>query len=196
MPTDIVIHTDKTFQQIDYSEKVLRNREFVRCHFIGCDFSKADLRTNDFEDCTFETCNLTMVNLQGVGLRNILFKDCKVMGIDFSALNKFMFSFSFENCQLNYSIFYRTKLKKMKFVNSSLREVDFSEADLSDSTFSKCDLLGATFSGTNLEKVDFRTATNVILDPDNNKMKKAKFTIHQLEFLLSKYQLDIENSMA
>lgn len=196
MNTDIVIHTDKTFQQVDYSEKALRNREFVRCHFVGCDFSKADLRTNDFEDCTFETCNLTMANLQGVGLRNILFKDCKVMGVDFSALNKFMFSFSFESCQLNYSIFYGTKLKKMQFVNSSLREVDFSEADLSGSTFSECDLLGATFSGTNLEKVDFRTATNVILDPDNNKMKKAKFTIHQLEFLLSKYQLDIENSMA
>lgn len=194
MNTEIVIHTDKIFQQVDYSDKELRNREFVRCHFVGCDFSNSDLRTNDFEDCTFETCNLSMANLQGVGLRNIVFKECKIMGVDFSSLNKFMFSFSFENCQLDYSIFYKTTLKKMQFVKTSLREVDFSEANLSNSVFKECDLLGAVFSRTNLEKVDFRTSTNIILDPDLNKMKKARFTINQLEVLLFKYDLDVENS--
>lgn len=195
MSSEIVTHVDKTFQQVDYSEKELRNREFVRCHFVGCDFSKSDLRTNDFEDCTFETCNLSMANLEGVGLRNIIFKDSKIMGIDFSSLNKFMFSFSFEKCQLDYSIFYGAKLKKMKFTQCSLREVDFSEADLSGSVFTECDLLGTVFSRTNLEKVDFRTSRNVLLDPEFNKVKKAKFTVHQLEFLLLKYNLDIEGSI-
>ncbi|WP_164112763.1 MULTISPECIES: pentapeptide repeat-containing protein [Sphingobacterium] len=195
MNTEIVIHTDKIFQQVDYSDKALRNREFIRCHFIGCDFSKSDLRTNDFEDCKFETCNLSMVNLQGVGLRNIIFKDCKIMGVDFSSLNKFMFSFSFDNCQLDYSIFYGANLKKMRFLKCSLHEVDFSEADLSASVFADCDLLGATFVGTNVEKVDFRTSTNVILDLDLNKVKKAKFMIYQLELLLLKYDLAIENDL-
>ncbi|MDR2285734.1 MAG: pentapeptide repeat-containing protein [Sphingobacterium sp.] len=193
MSSEIVTHADKTFQQVDYSEKELRNREFVRCHFVGCDFSKSDLRTNDFEDCTFETCNLSMANLQGVGLRNVIFKDCKIMGVDFSSLNKFMFSFSFEKCQLDYSIFYGANLKKMRFFKCSLRETDFSEADLSGSVFAECDLLGTTFVETNIEKVDFRTSTNVILDLDINKVKKAKFTIYQLELLLLKYDLEVEN---
>ncbi len=41
---DAVLHQDKTFTNIDYSEKRLANREFVKCEFINCDFGKSDLR--------------------------------------------------------------------------------------------------------------------------------------------------------
>ena len=102
-----------------------------------------------------------------------------------------MFSFRFDNCIMDYCIFLGTKLKKTHFIKCSLKEVDFSEADLSSSLFTNTDLTGTIFSNTILEKADFTTATNFSIDPEFNKLKKAKFSVFQLEGLLYKYQLDI-----
>jgi fluoroquinolone resistance protein len=93
---------------------------------------------------------------------------------------------------LDYCTFYGTRLKKTTFTGCSLKETDFTEADLSASVFDKCDLLNAKFSNTILEKTDFRTAVNFSIDPQFNKMKKARFTTFGLTGLLDKYNLDIE----
>ena len=81
---------------------------------------------------------------------------------------------------------------KTKFDKCSLKETDFTEVNLSASVFSDCDLTGAIFSNTILEKVDFRTANNYSIDPEFNKLKKAKFSAFNLDGLLYKYQLDID----
>jgi uncharacterized protein YjbI with pentapeptide repeats len=73
-----------------------------------------------------------------------------------------------------------------------LQEVDFSESDLNEGVFNDCDLTHATFERTNLEKADFRTASNFSIDPENNKLKKAKFSTDGLAGLLTKYQLQID----
>ena len=73
-----------------------------------------------------------------------------------------------------------------------MKETDFSEVNLSASVFSKCDLTGVIFSNTILEKVDFRTAINYSIDPEFNKLKRARFSGFNLEGLLYKHQLDIE----
>jgi fluoroquinolone resistance protein len=95
---------------------------------------------------------------------------------------------------MDYCSFYGRKLKKTGFVKCSLKNVDFSETDLTSSIFSNSDLTGATFSNTLLERVDFRTATNFSINPEFNKIKKAKFSAFQLEGLLYKYQLDIDSA--
>ena len=56
----------------------------------------------------------------------------------------------------------------------------------------ECELAGATFDRTNLEKADLRTAYHFIIDPDNNRIKKAKFSESALSGLLTKYDLVIE----
>ena len=81
---------------------------------------------------------------------------------------------------------------KTKFDKCTLKETDFSEVNLTASVFSECDLTNAIFSNTILEKVDFRTANNFSIDPEYNKLKKAKFSSFNLEGLLYKYKLDIE----
>ncbi len=47
---DIVLHEDKTFEGIDFSEKKSSKREFIDCTFINCHFSKGDLGNDDFMD--------------------------------------------------------------------------------------------------------------------------------------------------
>lgn len=189
---ETVVHQNKTFSGVDYAEKKLRNREFVKCEFVSCDFNKSDLRENDFEDCTFKQCNFSMADIVETGFRNAKFIGCKMLGVDFTRCSKFAFSFSFTDCHLDYSNFFGTKLKKATFKNCTLKDVEFSEADLTASEFLECDLTLARFSNTNLEKTDFRTAVNFSIDPDGNKMKKAKFSVLNLAGLLSKYNLDID----
>src|SRR5215217_1784785 len=112
---DTLLNQNKTFENIDFSEKSLSEREFIKCEFINCNFSKSSLGHNDFIDCLFKNCNLSMATLQNTGLNNIKFIDCKLMGLDFSVSNSFSFSINFQGCILDYSTFLRRKLKKTNF---------------------------------------------------------------------------------
>ncbi|HSQ45289.1 MAG TPA: pentapeptide repeat-containing protein, partial [Lutibacter sp.] len=71
-------------------------------------------------------------------------------------------------------------------------EVDFSETDLSNAVFNNCDLIGSIFKTSILEKTDFRTSYNYSIDPELNRMKKAKFSLQGLPGLLRKYQIEVE----
>lgn len=189
---DIELHEDKTFEGIDFTEKTSLKREFDNCIFINCNFSKADLSNDDFMDCHFKGCNLSLAMVGNTGIKNIKFTDCKMTGIDFSRCNNFNFSVYFEKCPLDYSSFFQKKMKKTSFIDCSLKETDFTETDLTNAIFKNCDLLNASFTGTILEKADFRTARNYALDPEMNKIKKAKFSFPGIAGLLSKYDIDIE----
>jgi uncharacterized protein YjbI with pentapeptide repeats len=61
--------------------------------------------------------------------------------------------------------------------------------------FDNCDLTGAVFDHTNIEKADFRTSYNYTIDPEINRIKKAKFSILGVSGLLDKYDIDIESNI-
>ena len=70
--------------------------------------------------------------------------------------------------------------------------MDFTEADLTSSLFDNCELAGARFERTILEKADLRTSRNYSIDPELNKIKKARFSYPGVLGLLSKYEIDID----
>jgi uncharacterized protein YjbI with pentapeptide repeats len=82
-------------------------------------------------------------------------------------------------------------MKKSLFKNANFHEVDFTETDISGSIFESCDLSGAVFYNTNLEKADFSSAVNYSIDPNMNKIRKAKFDIAGVSGLLDKYDIEI-----
>ena len=102
-----------------------------------------------------------------------------------------MLSFSFDYCELRLSSFYKLKIPRTIFKNCGLQEVDFVEADLSNSAFESCDLTGAIFESTNLEKADLRSSVHYSINPEINKIKKAKFSLPAVIGLLDKYQIEI-----
>jgi fluoroquinolone resistance protein len=53
-------------------------------------------------------------------------------------------------------------------------------------------MAGAIFENTILEKADFRTAYNYTIDPVQNRIKKAKFSVTGIAGLLSRYDIAIE----
>lgn len=79
----------------------------------------------------------------------------------------------------------------MQFKNCLLEEVDFAESDLTNAVFAESDLRGAMFDHTRLEKVDFRTAINYAIDPEVNRIRKAKFSREGVMGLLAKYDIII-----
>jgi uncharacterized protein YjbI with pentapeptide repeats len=125
--------------------------------------------------------------------QDIKFKDCKLIGLHFENCNDFLLSFSFENCQLNYCSFFKTKIKKTIFNNSTLLQVDFSETDLTGAIFENCNMEQSVFNKTILVKADFRTAYNFSIDPENNRMKKARFSSIGIQGLLYKYDIEIDS---
>jgi fluoroquinolone resistance protein len=189
---DTKLHEGKVFENIYYSEKELSKREFDQCTFVKCDFSKSNLSHNEFIDCTFKNCNFSLTKLNNTGLKNCTFLNSKVLGVDFSPTKDFLFSVLFKNCILDYSSFIQKKMKKTIFTDCSLKEVNFEGSDLSLSVFANCNLESAIFMHTTIEKADFSTASNYTLDPEQNKIKGAKFSQYGALGLLAKYGIEIE----
>jgi len=182
------------FEYEDYRVNPLSKGDYESCVFTDCNFSESDLSDINFIDCEFISCNLSLAKLYRSSLRDIKFRSSKLMGVHFSDCNELLFSVSFEGCLLDLVSFYKVKLKGTRFKDSKFSEADFTEADISNSAFINCDLGGAFFFHTNMEQADFRTASNYIIDPEVNRIKGAKFSISGISGLLSKYDIDIENS--
>lgn len=182
---------NKTYDKCDLTTSILAKGDYEFCTFNSCNFSNTVLSDFKFIDCQFMSCNLSLVKLHKTMFQNIKFQDCKMLGLRFDQCAPFGLSFSFQNCQLNHSTFYKTKLKKTLFKNCQLLEVDFAESDLTQATFDQCDLLNANFEHTILEFVDFRTAYNFNIDLELNRIKKAMFSLNNISGLLSKYNIEI-----
>src|SRR5690606_3241242 len=179
---------DETFDR----NQTLTKGEYENCIFNGCNLADKNLSEFKFTDCSFNSCNLSLAKLNNTSFCNVKFKDCKMLGLQFDTCNAFGFSVSFEDCQLNYASFFKTKIKKTIFKNSQLQETDFVEADLTSAVFDNCNLMQAVFDSTILEKADFRTAYNYSINPETNRIKKTRFSIEGIPGLLHTYDIDIE----
>lgn len=103
----------------------------------------------------------------------------------------FGLSIRFVNSSLNYASFNRKVIRKTVFKSCSLQGTDFMETDLTEAVFDECDFSGAQFDRTILEKADLSTSRNIVLSPESNRIKKAKFSKENLGGLLAKYDLEI-----
>ena len=187
------VHTEeKNFENIDFSQTGLTRGDYEYCTFTNCHFASTDLSHSNFTDCTFRRCNLSKAALNQTAFKTVWFTDCTLQGLHFEHCNPFLFEVHFDGCTLDQSSFFKLKLKKTKFLNASLQGVDFAEADLSQSVFDNCDLARAVFVYTILEKADLRTAYNYTIDPELNRLKKAKFSRAGLGGLLGKYEIEID----
>jgi uncharacterized protein YjbI with pentapeptide repeats len=124
---------NQQFERIHLNDKTISAGTYENCTFLNCDFSNGNLYDFKFEDCEFFECNFSLAHLAGTAFRNVHFKDCKMLGLHFDDCAAFGLAFSFENCTLNHSSFYKLKIKQTKFLNCSLVAVDFTETDLTQS---------------------------------------------------------------
>lgn len=183
---------EKTFSKVNFTTSPLPKAEYDNCLFACCIFTDANIANITFTECVFQGCNLSMAQAGHTALKNVKFINCKMTGFNFSHCDPFLLQVEFDECILQLASFYKLKLKNTNFNNCNLREADFTEADLTSASLNGCDLTHAIFRDTNLEKSDLRNATNYSIDPDMNKLKKAKFSRDGIAGLLDKHQIIIE----
>jgi len=176
----------------NYPKEKFHKGEYDSCTFIECDLSYVDFSSSHFIDCIFEHCDISNAKLIDTSLSDIIFQDCKMLGLHFEHINPLGFSVTFKKCQLSYSSFFKLKLKNTLFEETQLQEVDFSSANLSNAKFDDCDLARTLFTDTNLQGADFRTAYNYTIDPSENIIKQAKFSLIGLPGLLRQYDINID----
>lgn len=70
--------------------------------------------------------------------------------------------------------------------------MEFAEADLSNAVFSHCNLSRVIFDRTLLVGTDFRTVVHFSIDPEQNFIQKAKFSMQNIAGLLERYKIVIE----
>ena len=183
---------DQIFTDIQYTQTPLEKGEYEGCVFENCHFANTDISDCIFVDCRFVQCDLSNSDVYNTTFRDVEFEACKMLGMHFEKSNKFIFSANFSNSNLNLCSFYQRVLKQTVFLNCTLQEADFTEADLTASSFTGCDFSGAIFDRTNLEKADLSSAINYQIDPENNRIKKAKFSLMGLPGLLAKYGIEVK----
>ena len=183
---------DKTFGKEDFTQKPLTAGDYDYCTFINCNFSGSELHNTRFLECEFKDCNLGNVKLRNAIFMDVKFTGCKLIGLVFDESSRFHAGASFENCTLNYTSFYGKSMKEMLFRSSTIHEADFSDCDLTGSLFENCDLKDTKFENTVLEKCDFSKAYNYIIDPQKNRIKKARFSLSGLPGLLYSHDIIID----
>ena len=133
-----------------------------------------------------------MIKLMGVSFQQVVFKECKLLGMDFSPCSEMLFHVRFEQCALDHSVLAGRRMPKTHFQKCSMKGVDLSGADLSEAVLDHCDLQDAVFDRTDLRNADLTSALHMHLDPDNNRIKGARFSVHGALDLLSKYGIEVE----
>lgn len=179
---------NQTIEKIDFNAEPL-DAEYSMCRFVGCDFSSIRVADVNFEECQFVGCNFSLTKFCAV-LADIVFLECKMTGGDFTEVNKFRLSVSFEKCLLSYASFVEAKIKGTIFKECDLSGAYFDGAVLADAVFDKCDLLSTSFHKADLRRANFVSARNFTINPNECQVKRAVFAETDLRGLLA--HLDIE----
>lgn len=83
-------------------------------------------------------------------------------------------------------------MKNTPFSGSKLKDVHFTNTILIGADFSDVDLTGAIFHNSDLSKAEFSKATRYTIDPQTNKIKKAKFSLPEALGLLQAFDIMID----
>lgn len=182
-------HEGQTIKSQDFSKKSLEGHVYTSCIFHACDFSESILRNAKFCFCIFTNCNFSLPKLEGCRFQDAQFIECKIVGMEFFKCEKMFFSVSFKKSTLQYCNFSDLNMKNTSFTGSILKEAHFTNTILSGADFSETDLSGTLFHMCDLCKADFSNASRYDINPQTNKIKKAKFSMPEAIGLLRGFDI-------
>jgi fluoroquinolone resistance protein len=185
-------HAGLRFRGVNFAGTDLAGHTFEDCAFLSCHFPEVSLARVAFVSATFEACEFTLVKLENATLNTVHFRGSKLVGLNFTDCNKFGFLPDFADCLIDGSVFCANSLKKGRFERCTIRNCDFMEADLREAVFDGSSLEGSTFQKCNLEKADFRAASDYSIDPLNNRLAKARFSLPEAQSFLGFLGITIE----
>jgi uncharacterized protein YjbI with pentapeptide repeats len=182
---------DRRFDDLMGEGLLVANKELQRCVFRRCKLPQSRWPETRIEDCIFEDCDLTRMAPQGLACRGVIFKGCKLMGVEWSGLGSLP-DLAFDGCDLRYASFVDLRLRALAIVGCLVREANFLSVDLTEADFTGSDLTGSTISGCTLAKTNLARASGVFFDPQKNKCKGARVAVETAVLLMRSYGVVVE----
>ena len=190
-------YTNEVFSGLDAKNVTVQRSVFDDCRFVDCDFSYARFTDCRFRDCEFENSSLNSINVDGAKVIGATFRHTKATGINWTTLDWSSYRLGppivFQYCDISFSVFSSLVLRGISVRDCKARDVDFSECDLKGADFCRTDFQGTRFSSCRLDKCNFRGAMTYVLDPLDNSIEKAKFSLPEVLSLLSGFNVEIES---
>ena len=197
--TDIVNQEefyDASFADLKLEKTKLQNKIFENCRFINCNFSETQFISCKFVDCEFKSCNLSSAQFDNSSFSEVVFYESKAIGINWTKLKwpsiKLSSPFQFYKSNISHSSFYGLDLLEVVIKECKAYEVDFRDADFTGANFSLTDFERSLFMHTKLYSADFSDAINYNIDPNENDIRKAKFTMPDVINLLHAFDIEID----
>jgi fluoroquinolone resistance protein len=187
-------YLEKTFKNLDMAGEDVKSCTFQDCNFIRCRFTETVFRNCKFSHCVFDDCDLSLMEVPNSSIGNARFVKSKAVGVNWAQAHwpdkSIWGPIEFNKCALSHSTFLGIDLTEMKMRRCEAINVDFRESNLSGADFKFTDLKDSLFLSTNLEGADLRYARNYQIDPSQNIIIKAQFSLPEAMALL--YSMDIE----
>lgn len=185
-----------TFSELDFSEGAVHSSTFEMCEFEYCDFTEAEFENCNYRECFFKSSNLSLVKLLDTRFVETGFESCKVTGVNWGLLNwagtALSSPMSFESCDVSFSVFNSLNLPGLIMRNCKAHDVDFESCDLTGGNFAKTDLANTRFNSTKLNGCDFREAINYYINPNENSVAGANFSVPEVLNLLSSFGIRVD----
>jgi uncharacterized protein YjbI with pentapeptide repeats len=186
-------YTDQVFNALQLDNTQTISSEFFDCVFKDCSFVEAVLNKCRFINCRFQDCDLSLVQVPESSFTGVI-EASKCVGINWAQADWPITGLGnpicFKKCALSHSTFIGLGLAGIQIADCVGVDVDFREADLSQSDFTGTDLSNSLFNHTNLSEADLSQARNYLIDPANNELKGARFSLPEAMSLL--YSMDIK----
>jgi uncharacterized protein YjbI with pentapeptide repeats len=186
-------YTEQVFKELRLEQAELTSSEFYDCTFAHCSFTESVLRRCRFVNCAFQACDLSLVKWPDSWFSGSRFEASKLIGVNWTKAHwpaaRLGEPLRFSKCVISHSTFIGLTLRGIHITDCVAHDVDFRETDLSQADFSGTDLSESLFSRTNLTEADLSRACNYHIDPSQNVLKKARFSLPEAMSLL--YGLDI-----
>lgn len=188
------VYEEVIFKDLQLVHLELTGSEFTGCTFTHCSLVEAVLRDCRFVGCRFIGCDLSLLQVPGSSFTTTRFENTRLLGINWTLAHWPAAGLGdpvgFWKCGLSHSTLLGISLPGLQLIDCAVLEVDFREADLSGADLSGSDLSGSLFLHTNLAAADLSRARNYHINPAENKLHGAKFSLPEAMALL--YCLDIE----
>ena len=186
---------EQSFSSLSCPSITVEDKIFEGCRFINVNIPESQFIRCKFIDCEFSNCNLSAVQFKSSSFSNITFFESKATGINWTMLNwphiRLSSPFQFYNSIISHSSFYDLELQELVIEACIAHDVDFREADLRRANFKLTDFEKSQFIHTNLSAADFTEAHSYSIDPTQNDIKKAKFSLPDAIHLLDGFDIKI-----
>ncbi len=186
---------EQNFSSFNCPSIIIEDKLFEGCRFIRANFSESQFIRCKFVECEFNNCNLSAVQFKDSSFNDIIFFESKVTGVNWTMLNwphiRLSSPFQFYNCIISHSSFYNLELQELVIEGCIAHDVDFREADLRRANFKLTDFEKSQFVHTKLYAADFTEAHSYSIDPTQNDIRKAKFSLPDAIHLLDGFDIQI-----